>query len=121
MIVCGTAVTLGLESVLASKLKSAPSPSPGRAVPVGEPELEVPVGDDALPESPALAALGHYLRTWTPSQASHFLRSFFQVYPETEAGPGSGELEACGTSSSAGSLCLSNLDISDFPGLFPCA
>jgi hypothetical protein len=118
VIVCGTAL-LGLESLLASNLdlKSAPSPSPGRAVG----ELEVPVGDDpdALPESPALAALGHYLRAWTPSHASHFLRSFLQVYPKTEAGPGSGG--AGGASSSAGSLCLSDLDISDFPGLFPCA
>ncbi len=112
VIVCGTALTIGLEP---SKFKFLSAPR--QAQTVGK--VPTSIGDDALrlPESSALAALGDYLRAWTPSQASHFLRSFLQVYPQTEAGLGSGG--ACGTS--AGSLCLSDLDISDFPGLFPCA
>ena len=110
VIVCGTALTIGLEP---SKFKFLSAPR--QAQTVGK--VPTSIGDDALRLPESSAALGDYLRAWTPSQASHFLRSFLQVYPQ--AGPGSGG--AVGASSSAGSLCLSDLDISDIPGLFPCA
>ncbi len=80
VIVCGTAMTLGLHPWLASA-----------------------VGKIAVGERLEPAALGHHLRAWSQASASMYLKNFIV---STVAGSAEG---------------VGDLDITDVPGLFPCA
>lgn len=93
VVVCGTAISLGLHSWLASG--------------VGK----IPVGRDR-----SVAALGGMLRAWDKETALKFLTSFIAL-------PGGGPAAGGGLGGIAPtpSTGLGDLDISDIPGLFPCA
>jgi hypothetical protein len=94
VIVCGTAMTLGLHSWLASA--------------VGK----VPVGEGMGP-----AALGHHLRAWSRASASQYLSNFII---RSDVG-GAGDAGGVGRFGDAAGPISADLDITDVPGLFPCA
>ena len=81
VIVCGTAMTVGLHSLLASAVGKAP------------------VGYGVVDS----VTVGHHLRAWSQASASQYLKNF--IIPRE-----GGARHAAG-----------DLDISDVPGLFPCA
>lgn len=90
VIVCGTAMTIGLHSWLASAVGKIPT---GAALEALEP-----------------VALGDHLRAWSKANALQFLRSFVAVDDTVGAGDAG---VSCTTDTSV-------LDIIDVPGLFPC-